>query len=121
WEREVHCGVPRSSHHLKNTYASETPATDGERVYAYFGNLGMFVLIWMASRSGNNPGARFARATAGARRRRPFCIESASTLSTTTTTGHFLFRWTSEPANRSGAWSAMKPATGRRRTSGRTN
>jgi outer membrane protein assembly factor BamB len=43
WEREVHRGIPRSSHHLKNTYASETPATDGERVYAYFGNLGMFV------------------------------------------------------------------------------
>ena len=27
---------------LKNTYASETPVTDGERVYAYFGNLGVF-------------------------------------------------------------------------------
>jgi len=43
WEREVHHGSPRSSHHLKNTYASETPVTDGERVYAYFGNLGLFV------------------------------------------------------------------------------
>src|SRR2546426_4201624 len=43
WEREVHHGVPRSSHHLKNTYASETPVTDGERVYAYFGNIGLFV------------------------------------------------------------------------------
>jgi outer membrane protein assembly factor BamB len=43
WEREVHHGVPASSHHLKNTYASETPVTDGERVYAYFGNLGLFV------------------------------------------------------------------------------
>jgi len=43
WEREVHRGVPRSSHHLKNTYASETPVTDGERVYAYFGNIGLFV------------------------------------------------------------------------------
>jgi putative pyrroloquinoline-quinone binding quinoprotein/putative pyrroloquinoline-quinone-binding quinoprotein len=43
WEREVHRGVPASAHHLKNTYASETPATDGERVYAYFGNLGLFV------------------------------------------------------------------------------
>jgi len=43
WEREVHRGVPASSHHLKNTYASETPVTDGERVYAYFGNLGLFV------------------------------------------------------------------------------
>jgi outer membrane protein assembly factor BamB len=27
---------------LKNTYASETPVVDGERVYAYFGNLGLF-------------------------------------------------------------------------------
>jgi outer membrane protein assembly factor BamB len=43
WEREVHRGVPATSHHLKNTYASETPVTDGERVYAYFGNLGLFV------------------------------------------------------------------------------
>ena len=43
WEREVHRGAPQSSHHLKNTYASETPVTDGERVYAYFGNLGLFV------------------------------------------------------------------------------
>lgn len=42
WEREVHHGVPPSSRHLKNTFASETPTTDGERVYAYFGNLGLF-------------------------------------------------------------------------------
>ena len=27
---------------MKNTYASETPVTDGERVYVYFGNLGVF-------------------------------------------------------------------------------
>jgi outer membrane protein assembly factor BamB len=44
WQREVHRGVPQSSRHLKNTYASETPVTDGERVYAYFGNLGLFCL-----------------------------------------------------------------------------
>jgi outer membrane protein assembly factor BamB len=42
WEREVHRGVPVSSRHLKNSFASETPVTDGERVYAYFGNLGLF-------------------------------------------------------------------------------
>ena len=28
--------------HRKNTYASETPATDGERLYVYFGNVGLF-------------------------------------------------------------------------------
>jgi outer membrane protein assembly factor BamB len=42
WEREVYKGVPKSSRHLKNSFASETPVTDGERVYAYFGNLGIF-------------------------------------------------------------------------------
>lgn len=42
WEKQVHQGSPSSSVHLKNSYASETPVTDGERVYAYFGNLGLF-------------------------------------------------------------------------------
>lgn len=44
WEKQVHEGTPSTSVHLKNTYASETPVTDGERVYAYFGNLGLFCL-----------------------------------------------------------------------------
>lgn len=42
WEQTAHRGVPSKPHHIKNTLASETPATDGERVYALFGNLGMF-------------------------------------------------------------------------------
>lgn len=42
WEREVHRGVPTQSRHLKNSYASETPVTDGQRVYASFGNIGIF-------------------------------------------------------------------------------
>ena len=29
WTREVHSGVPDSPHHLKNTFGSETPVTDG--------------------------------------------------------------------------------------------
>src|SRR5262245_38831543 len=44
WEREVYRGAPTATRHLKNSYASETPVTDGERVYAYFGNLGLFCL-----------------------------------------------------------------------------
>ena len=35
---------PARSGSLKNSYASETPVTDGERVYAYFGNVGVFCL-----------------------------------------------------------------------------
>ena len=42
WRREAHAGAPQSPLHVKNSYASETPVTDGERLYAYFGNLGLF-------------------------------------------------------------------------------
>jgi outer membrane protein assembly factor BamB len=35
---------PAEPRHLKNTYASETPVTDGERVYSYFGNVGVYCL-----------------------------------------------------------------------------
>ena len=42
WEQEVLATAPDFARHLKNTYASETPVTDGERVYAYFGNVGVF-------------------------------------------------------------------------------
>ena len=42
WERQVQMGAPAQARHQKNSYASETPATDGERVYAYFTNAGLF-------------------------------------------------------------------------------
>jgi outer membrane protein assembly factor BamB len=42
WEKEVHRGVPQGTHHVKNSFASETPVVDSNRVYAYFGNLGVF-------------------------------------------------------------------------------
>ncbi len=42
WEREVRRGVPHGPRHLKNSYGSETPVTDGERVYALFGSVGLF-------------------------------------------------------------------------------
>ena len=42
WEKVVHRGEPASPKHAKNSYASETPVTDGERVYACFGDVGLF-------------------------------------------------------------------------------
>jgi len=42
WQREVGSAVPSEAKHMKNSYASETPATDGQRVYAYFGAVGLF-------------------------------------------------------------------------------
>jgi outer membrane protein assembly factor BamB len=44
WDKAVLSIKPEFPKHLKNTYASETPATDGERVYACFGNVGVFAL-----------------------------------------------------------------------------
>ena len=53
WQREAQRGKPSGGRHRKNTYASETPVTDGERVYASFGgNVGLFcysregTLLW---------------------------------------------------------------------------
>ena len=44
WSRTVHEGIPTTPVHVKNTYASETPVTDGERLYCYFGNRGLYCL-----------------------------------------------------------------------------
>ncbi len=44
WEKTVHRGAPQTSIHLKSSYGAETPVTDGERVYALFGGVGVFAL-----------------------------------------------------------------------------
>jgi outer membrane protein assembly factor BamB len=54
WEKAVHKGAPQTPIHLKSSYGAETPVTDGERVYALFGNLGVFAFsmdgeqVWSA-------------------------------------------------------------------------
>ena len=42
WEREVHHGNPAVGRHRKNSFASETPVTDGEAVYVYFAHRGLY-------------------------------------------------------------------------------
>jgi outer membrane protein assembly factor BamB len=42
WDRLVHEGPPEGAIHIKNSYASETPVTDGRRLYCYFGNQGLY-------------------------------------------------------------------------------
>jgi outer membrane protein assembly factor BamB len=52
WERTAHEGSINTPRHPKNSFASETPVTDGERLYVLFGNLGLFTydlkgqLLW---------------------------------------------------------------------------
>jgi outer membrane protein assembly factor BamB len=42
WKQVATEQKPTISKHSSNTYATETPVTDGERVYAYFGMTGVF-------------------------------------------------------------------------------
>ncbi len=49
WQKTLHRGVPPAPRHLKNSYASETPVTDGERIYAHFG----YLATWCLDVNGN--------------------------------------------------------------------
>jgi outer membrane protein assembly factor BamB len=42
WEKVAHEGVPRQKRHIKSTYASATPATDGRILVASFGSEGVY-------------------------------------------------------------------------------
>lgn len=42
WERVAHEGVPVEKRHIKSTYASATPVTDGRVVVAWFGSQGVY-------------------------------------------------------------------------------
>jgi outer membrane protein assembly factor BamB len=41
-QREAFKGPPPQQRHPRNSYASETPICEGERVYVYFANIGLF-------------------------------------------------------------------------------
>jgi hypothetical protein len=49
WKREFHGGRPPGGRHRKNSFSSETPVTDGKRVYVYINNLG----LWAYDLAGN--------------------------------------------------------------------
>lgn len=42
WRKTAREGHPTMPRHSSNSYATETPLTDGERVYAYFGMAGVY-------------------------------------------------------------------------------
>ena len=42
WERVAFTGQPRNKRHIKSTYASASPATDGRMVVAWFGSQGVY-------------------------------------------------------------------------------
>ena len=42
WRREYHAGKPPGGRHRKNSFASETPTTDGKSIYVYAANMGLY-------------------------------------------------------------------------------
>ena len=55
WTKQVHQGLPQTSIHLKNSYASETPVTDGEYLYVVFGGVGIYCLDLKGNEVWNRP------------------------------------------------------------------
>ena len=46
WQTTVRNQVPHESRHDTGSYASASPITDGERIYAFFGSTGVYCLDW---------------------------------------------------------------------------
>lgn len=42
WKKEFYSGRPPGGRHRKNSFASETPVTDGKLIYVYVTNLGLY-------------------------------------------------------------------------------
>jgi outer membrane protein assembly factor BamB len=63
WQRVAHEGAPREKRHIKSTYASSTPVTDGRVVIAWFGSQGIYAydingrFLWKADLGRLNVGA----------------------------------------------------------------
>ncbi len=55
WKREFHSGRPPGGRHRKNSFSSETPVTDGKRVYVYINNLGLFAYDLDGNKVWNTP------------------------------------------------------------------
>jgi len=45
WSRELAQRVPPVGRHVKNSFASETPVIDGDRIYVYFGAIGLVAAL----------------------------------------------------------------------------
>ena len=55
WTREFYSGHPPGGRHRKNSFCSETPVTDGKRVYVYINNLGLFAYDFSGNKVWNAP------------------------------------------------------------------
>jgi outer membrane protein assembly factor BamB len=59
WKREFYSGQPPGGRHRKNSFASETPVTDGKRIYVYVANLGLYAFDVKGSQVWHTPLERY--------------------------------------------------------------
>ncbi len=55
WERQIYEGNPPRGRHRKNSFASETPVTDGQLIYAYFTQHGLFAFDFEGNQAWATP------------------------------------------------------------------
>jgi outer membrane protein assembly factor BamB len=55
WSQTLHSSVPSMPTHQKSTFASETPVTDGERVYVYLADIGLFAFDFQGNEEWSVP------------------------------------------------------------------
>jgi outer membrane protein assembly factor BamB len=55
WKREFYSGQPPGGRHRKNSFASETPVTDGKLVYVYAQNLGLYAFDMQGAQVWHTP------------------------------------------------------------------
>ena len=122
WERRLHQAVPPITRHIKNSFASETPVTDGKRVYVYFGSIGLVIAltmegetVWTQELGAYNGRQAFAPASSPVLHQDRLYVSS-----TTTRQPRFLPRSTRRRVRKSGGLTETRSRTGRRRSCGRT-
>jgi len=55
WKRDFFYGPPPVGRHRKNSYTSETPVTDGERIYVYVAFLGLYAFDFEGNQLWSTP------------------------------------------------------------------
>ena len=55
WQKEFYKGQPPGGRHRKNSFASETPVTDGKFIYVLVGNLGLWAFDLKGKQVWNTP------------------------------------------------------------------
>ena len=123
WTRELRAGYPPLLRHIKNSYASETAVTDGERIYVYFGAIGLVAaldlegrVVWTADVGAFNTSTELGPASS------PLLYKDRLYILNDNTTQSFLVAFDKRTGKE--MWRvnrAKAPASGPPRSSGRTS